>query len=532
MRTSYRRCFDSTALLFFLLCDTLFCAPAVKIGQNFTASTFGVDSPAIPPDANGAIGPKHFVEFINGRFAVFDKTNGQLVFGTSDIKFWTNAGVTITGTQDVTDPRTVYDPSSGRWFVSMVDENLASRRQVANRFLIAVSATSDPTAAWHGFAIPSSSLNYFADFPTLGIDSNGAYVSGDLFDRFQNPVGPIVVSIPKSSLLATPPSTAGFTSSGVLSYASRGDILQSAVTTGNATTPEVVLAVGDLGLDFQPHSTLILSDFQNSSGSLTLSGRTVLTVPAYNLPINPRQPSGTDNLDDGDARISAFARRVGDVLYATHAVEVDSRAAVRWYKIDAVSRSLLESGTISDPNLELFYPSIAANDAGVVVIGCNGTSESQFVSSYAVVGQPVNGQLTFGDLLLLKKGETNYNQQDDTGVGRWGDYSATSVDPAAPNRFWTIQTFPVGPTTWATQVTEIITGSGTAANPPVLSFERQGANLLVSWADAPGLSLQSTPSLSTPQWTNVAQIPDVTNGQAALVIPASGNSGFYRLSQQ
>src|ERR1041385_3461265 len=86
-----------------------FCAQAVRIGQNFRASTFGVDSPAIPPDSNGAIGPQHFVEFINGRFAVFDKSKGQLVQGMSDVAFWTNAGVALTATQDVTDPRVVFD---------------------------------------------------------------------------------------------------------------------------------------------------------------------------------------------------------------------------------------------------------------------------------------------------------------------------------------------------------------------------------------------------------------------------------------
>jgi hypothetical protein len=30
-----------------------------------------------PPEGNGAIGPSHFVELVNGRFSVYNKANGQ-----------------------------------------------------------------------------------------------------------------------------------------------------------------------------------------------------------------------------------------------------------------------------------------------------------------------------------------------------------------------------------------------------------------------------------------------------------------------
>src|SRR5947208_9847728 len=46
-------------------------APLAVIGQNFSGSTFGRDSFADPPDTDGAIGPNHFVELINGTFSVY-----------------------------------------------------------------------------------------------------------------------------------------------------------------------------------------------------------------------------------------------------------------------------------------------------------------------------------------------------------------------------------------------------------------------------------------------------------------------------
>src|SRR4051794_12331953 len=81
---------------------------SMTIGQNFTASTYGLDSDAVPADANGAVGPEHFVEFVNGRFAVFTKQGGERIKTLTDRQFWINAGVDLPGNVDVTDPRTVF----------------------------------------------------------------------------------------------------------------------------------------------------------------------------------------------------------------------------------------------------------------------------------------------------------------------------------------------------------------------------------------------------------------------------------------
>ena len=70
---------------------------------------------------------------------------------------------------------------------------------------------------------------------------------------------------------------------------------------------------------------------------------------------------------------------------------VNSYDAVRWYRINATNYAVLESGTITASSMDLYYPSIAANTNGTVVLGLNGSSTSSYVSCYAVVGQTVNG---------------------------------------------------------------------------------------------------------------------------------------------
>ena len=82
----------------------------VQLGQNFTGSTYGVNTSARPADGDGAIGPAHFVELINGRFAVYAKTNGAVVKSTTDLIFWQSAGIAIPGGQNVSDPRLIFDP--------------------------------------------------------------------------------------------------------------------------------------------------------------------------------------------------------------------------------------------------------------------------------------------------------------------------------------------------------------------------------------------------------------------------------------
>ena len=51
---------------------------------------------------------------------------------------------------------------------------------------------------------------------------------------------------------------------------------------------------------------------------------------------------------------------------------------------------------------------------------------------------------------LIEGGGTQNN------TSRWGDYSATTVDPDDDRRFWTIQEWVSADNVWSTQITEII----------------------------------------------------------------------------
>lgn len=521
----------------------------VSIGQNFTGSTFGTHTQAIPADGDGAIGPKHFMEFINGTVCVYNKTNGVSVQRKSNLKFWSDAHVILSQDSGVSDPRVIYDPTVQRWFAAQVDLDTSNPDPTLaqNDFLLAVSATSDPTGQWQGISFQSDpDSGKFADFPTLGLDANAVYIAGDFFDGEDNPLGPGLVSIPKADLLTSTPTVANRKWFGIMDDAVRGQVLQPSICIDGSSSGNI-LAMGDVGTDSDPHSNIVAFAVQNG-GTInpTLTSASSLSVSPYVVPFNselvvpmfnPTQPDGTTNISANDARFSGNVYAVAGVLYAAHQTWVNNRIAIRWYRINATTRALLESGTIADPNLDLFYPSIAANTNGTVVIGCNGSSINTLVSSFAIAGQTVNGVTTFGSPILLKSGLFDYHGfdeflavlQDQPPLSRWGDYSATSVDPSDPTHFWTIQMYPSDSQDdlgyWSTQITEIIT-----VLYPTLSITRSNANAIVSWPTAPtGFNLESRLNLTTGSWTPVAGSFSTNSGRVSFQTPLTNSAVFFRM---
>jgi hypothetical protein len=303
------------------------------------------------------------------------------------------------------------------------------------------------------------------------------------------------------------------------------------------------VAASDIGTDSNPHSNIVAFAVQNPGGAgATVTPSTFIPTLPWVVPDNDdlgvpqfaaSQPDGTKNLIADDARLLARVYAVGGVIYAAHTTEFNGRLAIRWYRIRAADNTLLESGTISDSTLDLYYPSIAANSYGVVVLGYNGSSGSTTISCFALAGQTANGTTTFGSPVLLQAGVGPYQGDDEIlaellgepAVSRWGDYSATTCDPADPNRFWTIQMYPSGSDIWSTQITELIT------TPPILlNVTRIGADVAVSWPLLTGYQLQSTANLAgTPTWVDVAQAP-VTNGNNLVVtVPITAGNKYYRL---
>jgi hypothetical protein len=423
-------------------------AGTVSIGANFTGSTSG-SSGFFPPDTMGAVGPNHVVELINGRYAVYSKS-GTLATSSSLDSFWSNAGVTPAGGFTF-DPRIVYDSGSGRFFATAVD-NAGG----ANNLLVAVSDSSDPSAGWSGHAIDSDSSNLrWADFPTIGYDTDAVYVAANMFSiSSSSPVTTKtdILVLPKADLIAATSSVANRTLFEGVSGGNTGFSIQPAIDFDGGGLPNVLLSASSAAAGYLDVSTIT-----GTAASPTLShSLTDVSISSAASPPNADQKGSTIDIETNDSRFSGNVILQGGDLWGVHAVNVSGRAAVRWYRIDPSTLIVLEWGVISDSELAFFFPSIAVNEYGDVVIGFSGSGPDDYVSSFAVVGQLSGGTTTFDAPLLLKAGTASY-EKIFSGRNRWGDYSATVFDPVNPTHFWTFQEWAgSSANTWSTQITEIV----------------------------------------------------------------------------
>jgi hypothetical protein len=432
----------------------------LQIGANFTGSSFGADSSLVPPDTNGAVGRRHIVEFINGHYAVYRKTDGRRLESLSLDQFWASAGANARGF--LSDPRILYDSFSGRWFASTPSFNSGNG---PDDLLFAVSRTADPTQGWSGFTIPfAGPVGTFVDFPTLGIDRDAVFV-------FTN--GTVVV-VPKSDLLAAIPSVAGASvlpSRDLLTPS--GTKVQPIVSLDNATLPESLLGPWDVeGTLFRRWRIVGTA----AAPTLDVSGGFIPVTPFQGLGNQGAlQPGSGIEISTSSATFASSIVMRNAVLWGVQTVANLGRAALRWFAVDANTNALLQEGLIADPVRDVFMGSIAVNACNDVVIGFNQSGPSDFVSAYAVAGSTSNNITTFGEPRLLKSGVARYEVTGGAVLARWGDYSTTVVDPRHPLTFWTFQEWPSAPDVWSIQITELKLHKGARARKEAEDDDRADA---------------------------------------------------------
>jgi hypothetical protein len=131
--------------------------------------------------------------------------------------------------------------------------------------------------------------------------------------------------------------------------------------------------------------------------------------------------------------------RNGSVWATHHVVGLSGKVEVAWYRINPGSGTVQTQGRVSDPNRWYYYPSIAVNKDNVAAIGFSGSSTTEYVGGYYTLIQSSSG--TAEPVTLLKAGEAPYWKTFGGNENRWGDFSATMVDPTDDTSFWTLQEY-------------------------------------------------------------------------------------------
>lgn len=415
----------------------------------------------IPPDAEGAIGPHHLMEALNSQVVIQDRS-GNVLSAITNWTFWSSLGVT-----ESFDAHVLYDPYAQRWIFS----SAAGEKSSNGAVLIGVSQTSDPTAGWNIYRINLGSSVNWVDYPTLGFNKNWIVVQANIFTvTGNNFVNSMIWAFDKADLYA----------GGTGKY--------TVLTPANGFT-QVPATTMDPNL-----STMYLLE-QSSSGSAKLridtitgpvgsevltSGVAYPTGPSAWQEFSPvinfaPQLGSSENIDTEDGRIQSCVYRNGS-LWASHTVYLPAtgtptRTAAQWWQINMSASALgqvQQFGRIDDPTGANFYafPTLAVNQYGDVMLGYTHFGTGIYPSgaySMRLASDPPN---TMESEVMLKAGEASYFKDFGTGENRWGDFTATVVDPVDDTSMWTIQEYAGQSNMWGTWWGSITPGAPAATSTP------------------------------------------------------------------
>ncbi len=396
---------------------------------------------SIPPDVNGVAGINNLMVTLNTQVRIQDKEGNNLMT-TSLSNFWDpmpNNGATF-------DPKILYDPYENRWI--MVTPSSSSSND--SRIYIGVTETSDPMGNWHMFWIDSDPQNItWFDYPSIGFNKKWIVVSGNMF--------------------------------GGDFYSTVFVIDKAAAYNGDDNVPYTRFAT-NLGFTLVPSITYdsvadnmyLISTANGNSGGYGYIRKFILYGDTQNPQFDYEGSIGIPYTWDGgegdflpqlgtNAKINSVDSRMENVIYrngklwAVHHVFLPTsnpqRCAVQWWNLDAADGALLDYGRIEDTtNLFSFaFPTIAVNANEDVFIGHDVFSSTQYAS--AGYSYKAHYDTVFRGYYQYKDGLAPYNKKYGGTRNRWGDYSATCVDPVNGYDFWTIQEYaelPSGQDKWGT----------------------------------------------------------------------------------
>ncbi len=415
----------------------------------------------IPPDAEGAIGPHHLMEALNSQVVIQDRS-GNVLSAITNWTFWSSLGVT-----ESFDAHVLYDPYAQRWIFS----SAAGEKSSNGAVLIGVSQTSDPTAGWNIYRINLGSSVNWVDYPTLGFNKNWIVVQANIFTvAGNNFVNSMIWAFDKADLYA------GGTGKYTVLTPANGFTQVPATTMDPNLSTMYLLEQSSSG-----SGKLRIDTITGPVGSEVLtSGVAYPTGPSAWQEFSPvinfaPQLGSSENIDTEDGRIQSCVYRNGS-LWVSHTVYLPAtgtptRTAAQWWQINMSASALgqvQQFGRIDDPTAANFYafPTLAVNQYGDVMLGYTHFGTGIYPSgaySMRLASDPPN---TMESEVMLKAGEASYFKDFGTGENRWGDFTATVVDPVDDTSMWTIQEYAGQSNMWGTWWGSITPGAPAATSTP------------------------------------------------------------------
>jgi hypothetical protein len=403
-----------------------------------------------PPDTNGDVGPNNYIQTVNTSIGVYRKSDGfqQAAFTFNTLMSQGSFG-NLCDTNNFGDPVVLYDTFEDRWMIS----DFAFLTDISGNVLapsfqcFAVSMTGDPVSGgWNFYSIQiNDALN---DYPKFGVWPDGFYMSSNMFtfgagSAFKTAR---VWAFNKAQMYAGSPTVK------VVTFDIPGG--DFAVMPSNARLQTGTPPPGRPNMFISTElflNAVTIYKFHVDWNSISLSTFTGPDAPlaATSWPnaavANAAQPGTAMLLDVLQIRAMVQNQYTNfggtESLWIPHTVRrgnTSGFAAPRWYQANVTGGTVapnLVQGVTWDPDganvINRFMPSLALDRAGNMAMGYSTSSGTVFPSiMYA-------GRLAADPVNTFSQTEQTFfiGTASQTGINRWGDYSAMTLDPDGC-RFW------------------------------------------------------------------------------------------------
>jgi hypothetical protein len=390
-----------------------------------------------PPDTTGDLGPNHYVQWVNLRYAVYtltrDASNNITAFNLvpgfpkNGNTIWQGFGGRCASDNDG-DPIVQYDQFADRWILTQFAVSGTPYTQC-----VAVSTSPDPTGTYYRYSYSFSTD--FNDFPKMGVWSDGYYITYNMFRRAATFKGSNVCAFERDKMLV------GASARQICVLTTAAASIEPADIEGKTLPPAgsacPLLTIGSSSVGAMRYKV----NWTTGTGTLTAPS-TVAGVATFSRACGGGtcipQPGTTQQLDSlGDRlnyRLSYRNFGAYETMVINHPVATNGTSGIRWYEFrNATGQTLgsanpvvFQQGTFSPDSTYRWMGSAAMDKTGGIAIGYN-VSSSTVVPSirYAFHGP--------ADLPGVLGNETNIlvggGSQSGNSLARWGDYSTISVDP-------------------------------------------------------------------------------------------------------
>lgn len=442
---------------------------------NFEGATNAANTGRVtPPDPAGDVGPNHYVQVVNSALQIFTKTGTSLYGPVATSTLWSGFSGNWDGHNDG-DAIVLYDENADRWIISQFAVDCPGTPKTEYE-MVAVSTTGDPLGTYYRYAFQ---FDYMPDYPKLGVWQDGYYMAINRFNTNAGSpfVGVGAVVMERSKMLIGDASAAmvyfkteTLGGSGSAAGSSCWAMMPSDCdgTFPAAGTPNYFTYIDGSS---ELRIWALHADWTNTANT-TFTYVTALPVAAYTEMGSGSVPEqGTLSLDALGDRLMFRNQYRNFGSYETfvtcHSVNSGGGVAgIRWYEYRKVGStfSLYQQSTFAPGDgKSRWMASIAMNASGDIGMAYSVSSSTMYPSIYFTgrkAADPLN-QMT------IPEGLIHTGTVSMTTYSRWGDYTATNVDPVDNTTFWTQQEFVGTYGGWCPWATKI--ASFRFANVPIVA---------------------------------------------------------------